>query len=389
MTAPKGLARDAGKDVHMLEIVEVTTVPGLKKFVDFQYGLYSGNPFFIPPLRSDEMNTLRWDKNPAFDFCEAKYWLACRGNKVVGRVAGIINRRYNQIWGRKTAKFGWIDFIDDGEVARALLETVEAWAKSKGMELVCGPLSFCGMDREGTLVEGFEELGTISTLYNFPYYKDHFEKLGYGKDTDWVEYSLKVPREIPEKVDRLGEVVMKRSKLRLVEAKTAKELLPYGKELFDLLNEAYKDLEGAVPLTDKQVDMYVKQYFTYINAEYVKIILDEKNKIAAFGIGMPSLSKAFQKARGRLFPFGFVHILRAIKKNDSLDLYLVAVRPDLQNKGVNAVLMTEMNRSCIRNGIVRVESGGELEDNAKVQAFWKHYDARQHKRRRSFVKELR
>ncbi len=372
----------------MLKIVEVKTVAELGKFVDFQYRLYSGNQFWVPPLRTEEMNTLRWDRNPAFDFCEAKYWLVYRGNMIVGRVAGIINNRYNEIWNKKTAKFGWIDFIDDEEVSWMLLETVEAWAKSKEMETVCGPLSFCGMDREGTLIEGFEELSTISTLYNFEYYAKHFEKLGYTKDTDWVEYELKVPQEIPDKVDRIGEVVLKRSKLRIVETKKAKDLLPYGKELFELLNEAYKDLEGAVPLTDKQVDMYIKQYFTYISTEYIKIVLDENNRIAAFGIAMPSLSKAFRKAKGRLFPFGFLHILRAIKKNDSLDLYLVAVRPDLQNKGINAILMTEVNKACIRNGIAKVESGGELEDNVKVQAFWKHYDSRQHKRRRSFVKSI-
>ena len=379
---------DEGMVVQMLKIVEVDTTAGLRKFVDFQFKLYAGNKFWVPPLRTDEMNTLRRDRNPAFDFCEAKYWLACRDNKIVGRVAGIINNRYNEIWDKKTAKFGWIDFIDDAEVSGALLDKVEEWAKEKGMTTVCGPLSFCGMDREGTLVEGFEELGTISTLYNLPYYMKHFEKLGYVKDTDWVEYDLKVPQEIPEKVDRIGEVVLKRSKLRIVETKTVKELVPYGKELFELLNEAYKDLEGAVPLTEKQIEMYIKQYFSYVTTEYIKIILDENDRIAAFGIAMPSLSKAFQKAKGRLFPLGFIHILRAIKKNDSLDLYLVAVRPELQNKGINAILMTEVNKACIRNGIVRVESGGELEDNLKVQTFWKHYEARQHKRRRSYVKSI-
>ena len=372
----------------MLKIVEVKTIRELKRFVAFPYKLYSKNKYWVPPLRSDELNTLRRDKNPAFEFCEASYWLAYRNKQVVGRVAGIINYRYNEIWGQKSAKFGWMDFINDEEVSGALLETVEVWAKSKGLTSLHGPLSFCGMDREGALVEGFDELSTISTQYNFPYYKDHFEKSGYVKDTDWVEFELKVPQEIPEKVDRIGEVVLKRSKLRIADTKKVKELLPYGREVFELINDTYKDLEGAVPMTDRQIDAYIKQYFSFVSTEYIKIILDENNKIAAFGIAMPSLSKAFQKAGGRLFPFGFIHILKAIKKNDSLDLYLVAVRTDLQNKGINAILMTEVNKACIRNGIVNVESGAELEDNDKIQAFWKHYDSRQHKRRRSFVKNI-
>jgi len=372
----------------MIKILEVKTIRELRKFVGFPYKLYSKDTHWVPPLRSDEMNILRWDRNPAFEFCEARYWLAYRNNDIVGRVAGIINHKYNEIWKQKSAKFGWIDFIDDEEVSGALLETVESWAKGKGMTSVRGPLSFCGMDKEGTLVEGFEELSTISTLYNFPYYKDHFEKSGYIKDTDWVEYELMVPQDIPEKVDRISEVVLKRSKLRIADIKRNRDLLPYGKELFTLVNETYKDLEGAVPMTERQIDTYIKQYFSYVSTEYIKIILDQDNKIAAFGLAMPSLSKAFQKAGGRLFPFGFVHILKAIKKNDSLDLYLVAVRPDLQNKGINAILMTEVNKSCIKNGIVKVESGAELEDNFKVQAFWKHYDSRQHKRRRSFVKNI-
>lgn len=372
----------------MIKIVEVKTVGELKKFVDFPYKLYSKDKYWVPPLRYDEMNILRWDKNPAFEFCEAKYWLAYRNNEIVGRIAGIINYRYNEIWRQKSAKFGWVDFIDNEDVSGALLETVEAWAKGKGMTSVHGPLSFCGMDKEGTLVEGFDELGTISTLYNFPYYKDHFEKFGYEKDIDWVEFELMVPKDIPEKVDRIGEVVLKRSKLRIADIKRVKDLLPYGKELFALINETYKDLEGAVPMTERQIDAYIKQYFSYVTTEYIKIILDQDNKIAAFGIAMPSLSRAFQKSGGRLFPFGFIHILKAIKENNCLDLYLVAVRPDLQNKGINAILMTEVNKACIRNGIVKVESGAELEDNIKIQAFWKHYDSRQHKRRRSYVKKI-
>jgi len=372
----------------MIRIREIKTKRELNKFVDFQYKLYANNKYWVPPLRYEEINTLRQDKNPAYEFCEAKYWIAYSKNKIVGRIAGIINHKYNEIWGEKSARFGWIDFIDDENVSKALLEAVEMWAAQKGMTSVHGPMGFCGMDKEGALVEGFEEMSTISTLYNFSYYSRHFEKLGYEKDIDWVEYELKVPDVIPEKVDRISDVVLKRSKLRIADFKKAKELLPYGKALFELINDAYKDLAGAIPLSEKQIQVYIKQYFSFVSTEYIKIILDENNNMAAFGIAMPSLTEAFRKAGGRLFPFGFIHILKAIKKNDRLDLYLVAVRPDLQSKGINAILMNEINKACLRNGIVMVESGSELEDNLKVQAFWKHYESRQHKRRRCYVKNL-
>ena len=372
----------------MIRIKEVKTAGELKKFIDFQYSLYSKNKYWVPPLRFEEMNILRPDKNPAFEFCDAKYWMAYNDNRAVGRVAGIINRKYNEVWGEKSARFGWIDFIDDENVSKALLETVESWAGKKGMTSVHGPLGFCGMDKEGALIEGFEEMGTISTLYNHSYYGSHFEKLGYKNDIDWVEYELKVPDVIPEKVDRLSDVVLKRSKLRIAEYKKAKELLSYGRELFELINDAYKDLAGAIPLSERQIQAYIKQYFSFVNTEYVKIILDENNKIAAFGIAIPSLTEAFRKTGGRLFPFGFIHILRAIRKNNRLDLLLVAVRPDLQSKGINAILMNEINKACLRNGIDKVESGSELEDNLKVQAFWKHYESRQHKRRRCYVRDI-
>ena len=371
-----------------VQITEVSTPRELKQFVDFQYSLYRDNKFWVPPLRSDEFKSLRKSANPAFDFCEAKYWLAYRDGAVVGRVAGIINKKYNEVWKAKSARFGWLDFIDDREVSSALFNAVEKWAAENGMSTLHGPLGFTDMDGEGTLVEGFEETSTLGAIYNYPYYPAHIEGLGYTKDTDWIEYQVTMHEGIPEKVRRVAEIALERNHLHVLRVKKAKELLPYAHEIFHVLNDAYKDLYGFVQLSEKQIAMYVKQYFGFIVPDYVPVVLDAKGKVAAFGIAMPSLSTALQRSRGKLFPFGFVRILRAIKKCSNIDLYLTAVRPDLQNKGVNGILIHEMNKVFVRNHIDKVETNRELEDNSKVQAQWRFYEHRQHKRRRCYKKAL-
>lgn len=372
----------------VIEVREVRGKRGLHRFIAFPFRLYKGNPYWVPALRSDEMFTLRPDKNPAFEHCEARYFMAYKDGRPAGRVAGIINHKYAEIWGKKYARFGWLDFEDDPEVSAALLRAVEDWARSKGMEGIHGPMGFCDLDREGLLVEGFNELGTLATIYNHPYYPEHLEKLGYVKDADYVEFELTVPDEIPERIERITAEIMRRGQYRLVEAKKAKDLLPYAPGIFALINEAYEHLYGVVPLNEGQIAAFTKQYFPFVNPDLTKIILDKDGRIAAFGITMPSLSKALQKARGRLFPLGFVHILRALKHNDRLDLYLVAVRPELRNKAVNSILMTEINKAAIRHGLVKSESNPEWEENEQVQAQWKNYQARQHKRRRIYLKKL-
>lgn len=372
-----------------VEIREISSLKDIKKFVDFQYRLYSGNKYWVPPLKKEEIFLLRRDKNPAFDFCESKYWLAYNDGKIVGRIAGIIHHKYNEKWNKKSARFGWFDFIDDPEVARLLLNAAEKWTSEKGMEDIHGPLGFTDMDSEGTLIEGFEELSTLGAIYNYPYYPGYIEEAGYTKDSDWVEFQVTMDNDaIPEKISRIADIALKRNKLSLLKVKKSKEMLPYAREIFYLINEAYRDLYGFVELSDKQIDMYVKQYFGFIIPEYLPVVLDENNKVAAFGITMPSLSKAFQKCNGRLFPFGFIHVLKAMKKNNALDLYLTAVRPDLQDKGVNAILINETNKVVIKNNIKTVETNRELEDNTKVQAQWRFFDTRQHKRRRCYKKKL-
>jgi GNAT superfamily N-acetyltransferase len=372
-----------------IEMREVKTLGDLKKFIGFPYKLYKNHPYWVPPLFMDEMNTLRKDKNPAFEHCEAKYWLAYKNKRIVGRIAAIINQLYIDKWKNKFARFGWIDFIDDKEVSKALLETAENWAKEKGMTAVHGPLGFTDLDYEGMLIEGFDELGTLATIYNYPYYPEHITKLGYKKDTDWMEYELPVPEEPNEKIARVAEIALRRNKLRLLNARNKKELLKYAKDLFDLIDVAYSNLYGVVPLTEKQVNAYVKQYFGFVKPEFVPVILDEKGKMVAFGVTMPSLSKALQKCRGRILPFGFIHLLNALKKNDRADLYLVAVHPDYQGKGINAVMINEMNLVYKKLGIKKAESNPELETNHLVQAQWKYFPRRQHKRRRCFIKHLK
>jgi len=371
-----------------IEVKEVTTLHALRQFVSFQYSLYKNNGYWVPPLRADELRSLRKDKNPAFDFCEAKYWLACKDGKIVGRVAGIINGRYNEKWNEKAARFGWLDFVDDEEVSEKLLQEVERWASKRGMSHLHGPLGFTDMDGEGMLVEGFGEIGTLGALYNYPYYRRHIERLGYSKDTDWIEYEVTLHGNIPEKVARMAEIALKRNNLRVLKVRKAKEVLPYAKKIFHVLNEAYRNLFGFVELSEKQIDMYVKQYFGFIIPEYVPVVLDSKDDVVAFGIAMPSLSEALQRCKGRLLPFGFIHVLRALKHNRRVDLYLTAVRPDMQNKGINAILIYQSNLAFNQKKIEKVETNRELEGNTKVQSQWKTYDSRQHKRRRCYRKQL-
>ena len=372
-----------------VRVQEVIKNSSLKRFVAFPFGLYAGHKCWVPPLHLDELRTLRKDKNPAFEFCEAKYWLAWQDNRIVGRIAGIINHKFNQKVGKNYLRFGWIDFIDDQEVTQALFAALQVWGKEKNMQYIHGPLGFTDMDYEGMLIEGFEELGTLATIYNYPYYPAHLEKMGFQKDTDWLEYELIPPQQIPEKISRLAEGIATRYDLRLLKVKKAREILPYAHQIFEVLNSAYDQLYGFVPLTEKQIDYYVKQYFSFIIPEYVPVVLDRDDKVVAFGITMPSVSRALQKCRGRLFPFGIIHLLKAMKNNPDVDLYLTAVRPDMQNKGVNAMLINEMNKIYVRNKIRRVESNPELEVNQKVQAQWRFFKYRQHKRRRCYIKEIK
>jgi len=372
-----------------LIINEVTTKSELNKFIKFPYSLYKGSPYWIPPMLLDEKKALNSKKNPAFDFCDVKLWTAYKDGKIAGRIAGIINRRYIEAWKNKFARFCYFDFIDDTEVSSALLNTAGAWALENKMDAIHGPLGFTDFDAEGMLVEGFNEMGTFGAIYNYPYYVKHIESCGFKKDADWIEFQLIPPKEPIEKINRIAEIVTKKYGLRILNAKKASDLLPYGKELFQLMNRTYKDLYGFVQLTDKQIDLYIKEYFSFIRPDFVPIVLNPRNKVVAFGITMPSLSKALLKNRGRLLPFGFLPVLKAMKHNDMADLYLVSVEPEMQNKGINSLLINEICKIYIKNNIKFVETNRELETNLKVQGQWKEIEARQHKRRRSYIKYLK
>jgi len=373
---------------NTIEVVKVCSKKDLRRFIKFQYQHYKGNQFWCPPVRMDEVNTLSREKNPAFDFCEAEYWLAYRGGEIVGRVAGIINHKANERWNEKLVRFGWIEFIDDDEVSRILTETVEEWGRSKGMTGIHGPLGFSDMDYEGMLIKGFDEQSTLTSIYNYPYYVQHMEKLGFGKAADWVQYEFEIPPSIPDKVERLSLLVQEKYKLRIVKARTAKELLPYAPKMFRTLNAAFRDLYGYTELSQKQVDMYVKSYFGFIRPEFVSFVVDEQDELVGFGVSMPSLTRALQKCKGKLFPFGFIHILRAIKKNNVIDMYLNGVRPDFHGKGVNSLYYNEMHRAYINYGIKKAITSPQLEDNAKALTIWKNFNGRQHLTRRCWIKHF-
>jgi ribosomal protein S18 acetylase RimI-like enzyme len=368
-------------------IQEVRNKKDLRQFIRVPFSLYKGNKYWVPPLWSDEWNTLDAAKNPSFEYCRAKYYLARRNGQIVGRVAGIINDRYIEKWGQRNCRFGWLDFIDDREVSGALLDAVTQWGLENGMTSLQGPMGFTDLDKEGMLIEGFDQLATLATLYNHPYYPQHLESMGFEKDADAVEFIVTTPKEIPEKVLRIQNLVLERSKLRLVKG-GKKKLIRYARGIFHLINEAYTDLYGVVELTEKQIDVYIKQYFGFINPDYVKIVVDGNDKVVAFGIAIPCLTHALQKSRGRILPFGFIHLLLALKFPKEIELLLIAVKPEYQSRGLTSILMTELTRKCIENSIRRAETNPELEENTQVQAIWKHFDSRLHKRRRFYIKSI-
>lgn len=335
------------------------------------------------------LGTFSPQKNAAFEFCEADYFLAYKDDKVVGRVAAIINRRANETWNKKEVRFGWIDFVDDPEVSKALLDQVEAWGKERGMEAMVGPLGFTDLDAEGMLVEGFDQLSTMSTIYNYPYYSQHMERLGFEKEADWVEFKLTVPDKLPEKFVRISEIILQKYKLKIKKLKRSEiKEKNYGQKIFDLINEAYAPLYGYSKMTQGQINQYIKTYLPLIDLRMVSLVEDEAGELVAVGISMPSLSEALQKAKGKMLPFGWYHLLKALffKKPKVLDLLLVGVKPEYQSKGVNALLFYDLVPIYQQMGFQYGESNPELEVNKKVQAQWSAFESVQHKRRRAYKK---
>ncbi|WP_288278250.1 N-acetyltransferase [uncultured Prevotella sp.] len=381
-----------------IEIKCVTDKRGLDTFIQLHYDLYRGNQFDAPNLYRDEVNTLSRDKNSAFDFCEAEYFLAYRDGKVVGRVAAIINHRYNEQWQRPCVRFGWLDLIDDAEVMRALLNAVEEYGKQKGMKEIIGPLGFTDMDPEGMLTYGFDQLGTMATLYNYEYYPRLMEQMeGYEKDNDYVEYKVFVPESgMPEKMKRVAELTMERYNLH-VRKLTKQDIFgpeKYGHRVFEVINKTFGHLYGYSQMSEKQIDEYVDMYFKFIELDLICVIEDwntPNHDCIGVGITIPSLTKALQKCRnGRLWPFGWWHIIRALKfkKTDIVDCLLIGVLPEYRAKGANALLFYDLIPIYQKYGFKWGETHVEMETNGKVQSQWMYFDHEQHKRRRCYKKQL-
>lgn len=374
-----------------ITIKEVNSRRELRQFVQFGIDLYKDNPYYCPPIFFDEVNTFDPKNNPALEVCDYVIYLAYRDGKIVGRIAGMINHRANEAWKVKKCRFGWFDFIDDYDVFKALIDTVAQWGRSRGMTHLNGPVGFTDFDKEGLLIEGFDYNAPMASLYTHPYYIAHYERYGLSKEADWIEFQIQPPTQVPERISRLAKIIEKRSKLHVVKVKNSRELKRrYGYTYFDVLDEAYQKLYNYQPMTDRQKRYYCSMYFPILNYDFVTLVANEKDEIVAVGLGMPSLSDALRKCGGHLLPFGWYHLIKALKakKMTDFDLLLIAVRPDYQDKGVTALIFNEMTPHFVTYGIQRVETTSILETNHKSLANFLPYDHIQHKRRRAYIKEL-
>ena len=381
-----------------VEIRKVTSKKDLQAFIELHYELYKDNPYDAPNLYSDELHTFSKDKNAAFEFCEAEYFLAYKDGKLVGRVAAIVNHRYNEQWERPVVRFGWLDLIDDIEVLRALLGAVEDYGRSKGLKEIIGPLGFTDMDPEGMLTYGFDQLGTMATSYNYEYYPKLMEQMeGYEKDNDYVEYKLYVPKEgMPEKFKRVAEMTMKRYNLHVPDLKRSQVFGPeqYGQKVLDVVNKTFAHLYGYSQMTQRQKDEYVEMYFKFFSMDMLCVIEDwntPNHDVVGVGISIPSLTRALQKCRkGRLLPFGWWHLFKALylKKTDIVDCLLIGVLPEYRSKGANALLFYTLIPIYQKYGFKWGETHVHMESNTAVQAQWQYLENEQHKRRRCYKKAL-
>lgn len=376
---------------HMIDVVEISTRNDLKRFVDFSFKLYGQNPNWTPPIIKEEINTLDQTKNPVFKNAKAHYFLAFKDEVIVGRIAVMINWIEVKKLKKKKVRFGWFDVIDDLNVTKALMDKVHAIGLENGMEFLEGPVGFSNMDKAGMLVKGFEESNTMITWYNAPYYYEHFKKLGYKDLAVWVEYeiTLKSFEESPEKIKKFSELMLQRYKLKILDFKSKKQIIPYVEKMFVLLEETYGKLQTFVPIQKEQIKQYKEKYFRYIHPEFIKCITGKDDELIAFCITMPSFTKALKKANGKMFPFGFLHLLKALYFNYRASFYLIGVHPKFQNKGVTAIIFNEMQKSFNKHGYHIVETNPELDENSSIQNLWKNYEHRQHKKRLTVTQKLK
>jgi len=374
----------------MIEIREISTRKELETFVHFPFELYKSNPYWVPPIVKEELEMLDKEVNPVFNNALAYYFLAYKEEKVVGRIAAFINWIEVKELKKQKVRFGWFDAIDDPNVTEKLLEKVIEVGKEHQMKAIEGPMGFSNMDKAGMLIKGFEELNTMITWYNAPYYAEHLEKLHYKIQAEWVEYEIKISafQDSPEKVKRFSQLIIERYQLKILEFRSHKEILPYVDQMFDLLGKTYEKLQTYVPIQDYQIQHYKERYLPFIHPDYIKCIVDANGNLISFAITMPSFSKALKKINGKLFPFGFFHILRARYFNNRASFYLIGVRPDYQNKGITAIIFNEMQKTFNKHGVTIVETNPELVENSAIQKLWRNYEHRQHKRRATFTKSI-
>ena len=374
-----------------IEIKEVRTRRELRRFVNFPELLYKDNPYYVPPLVFDQMDTLDQKKGAAQEFCDSKLYLAYKDGKLAGRVAAIVNHLANKQWNHKEVRFGWYDFIDDPEVAKALMDKVEEFGRQYGMESVVGPLGFTDFDPEGLLVEGFDRLSTMALIYNHPYYVEYIENMGFTKDADWIEFKIYMPEKLPERIDRLCTLIQERNNvhLRQITRKIIKEE-DYGHKIFKAINECYKNLYNFTVLPDHMADKYLDFYLSILDLRFISVVENEKNELVAFGITMPSIVRALQKCRGKLFPFGWWHVLKSLfwRREEGVEMLLVGVLPEYQNTGINSLVQADMFRKYTQFGVKWAETNAILETNTKNQGQFKDYNPECKKRRRSYIKKL-
>ncbi|WP_375252319.1 GNAT family N-acetyltransferase, partial [Dokdonia donghaensis] len=365
----------------MITLKEMITPKELKQFVKFPFSLYKDEPKWVPPIIADELDSMDPAKNPVFKNAEARYFLAFAKaengkQEAVGRICAIINHIEINEQKKPKMRFGWFDVIDDIEVTKALLSKASEIGKENNLEFIEGPVGFSNMEKAGLLIEGFEYLNTMITWYNYPYYKDHFEQLGFEKAAEWVEYKIQIdpPEKQNPKVKKFADIIAKRYELSPLEFKTSADVKPYVDEMFGLLNKTYNTLSTFVPIQQYQIDHYKEKYIKYIHPDFIKCVQDKEGKLVAFAITMPSFNEALKKANGSLFPFGFYHLLKAKKKNDTAAFYLIGIDPEYQNKGVTAVIFQKMQELFNSRGITQVETNPELEENKAIQQLWKNYE---------------
>ncbi|MDQ1094952.1 MULTISPECIES: GNAT family N-acetyltransferase [Chryseobacterium] len=371
-----------------VSVVEVKTADQLKKFVHLPMDLYKDNPYYVPSFINDEINIWNAAENPALSYSEARQFLAYRDNNIVGRIAVIINHKEEKELGIRKVRFGWIDFIDDEEVSAALIHTAKEYAKEKGINTIEGPMGFTNLDKAGMLTMGFDRLATMIGIYNHEYYPKHIEKLGLTKEKEWVEFELIFPEVLPEKIVKFNELIAQKYHLKVLRFKNKEEIIRYVDPMFDLLDETYKHLSTYTPISDEQRKTYKEKYFKLIDKDFIVCIADAHDNLVSFAITMPSYSKALQKSKGKLFPFGWWHFLRAGKKNDRANFYLIGIHPDYQRRGVTSMIFKEIFDTFKKKGVRFLETNPELEENKSIQVLWQDYNPVNHKRRRTYSMKI-